>query len=83
MACALHPAPGTEVPDSGFAEPVPFTRPVPLPMTRCECAEVAFEEIARRMEAEGASLEEVGRRTGCGTTCTACLPDLRRFLASR
>ena len=82
MACALHPAldPASDAP---FGEAVPFSRPVAMPMTRCECAEVAFEEIARRMSAEGASLDEVSRRTGCGTTCTACLPDLRRFLASR
>ena len=33
--------------------------------------------------AAGASLEQVSRKTGCGTTCTACLPDLRRYLSSR
>ena len=46
-------------------------------MTRCECAEVSFDEIARRMREAGLSLEEMGRRTGCGRLCTACLPDLR------
>ena len=39
-------------------------------------AEVAFPEIARQIDA-GASFDEVTRKTGCGTTCTACLPDLR------
>jgi bacterioferritin-associated ferredoxin len=78
MACAVHPVvePGlAQAPDR-----LPFA--VPVPMSRCECAEVAFPEIARQIDA-GASFEEVSLETGCGTTCTACLPDLRRFLASR
>jgi bacterioferritin-associated ferredoxin len=52
-------------------------------MTRCECAGVGFEEIARRLGEQGMSLEEACGRTGCGATCTACLPDLRAYLASR
>jgi NAD(P)H-nitrite reductase large subunit len=52
-------------------------------MTRCECAGVSFHEIARRIEVEGTPLEEVCRRTGCGLTCTACVPDLVHALASR
>jgi NAD(P)H-nitrite reductase large subunit len=52
-------------------------------MTRCECAGVSFQEIAARMDAERTSLEEVCRRTQCGNTCTACLPDLARFIAAR
>lgn len=52
-------------------------------MTRCECAGVPFHEIASRMEAERASLDEICRRTECGNTCTACLPDLARFVAAR
>jgi bacterioferritin-associated ferredoxin len=51
-------------------------------MTRCECADVSFEEIAREMRAGEVSVDEARRRTGCGVTCTACLPDLRRFLSS-
>jgi bacterioferritin-associated ferredoxin len=51
-------------------------------MVRCECAGVPFEEIAVRVLSEGAPLEEVTRSTGCGRTCTACLPDLERYLAS-
>ncbi|MCG6923589.1 MAG: (2Fe-2S)-binding protein [Acidobacteriota bacterium] len=53
------------------------------PMTRCECAELSFDEIARRMREEGLSLEEISERTGCGRTCTACLPDLRSHLRKR
>jgi bacterioferritin-associated ferredoxin len=51
------------------------------PMTRCECAEVSFDEVARRMRQEGLSLEEAAERTGCGRICTACLPDLRAHLS--
>ncbi len=49
-------------------------------MTRCECAEMPFPEVARRLREEGQSLSELGRRTGCGQTCTACLPDLQAYL---
>ena len=52
-------------------------------MTRCECAGVSFQEIAARMDAERTTLDEVCRRTQCGNTCTACLPDLARFIAAR
>lgn len=55
----------------------------PRAMTRCECAGVSFQELARRMDAEGTTIEEVCRRSGCGLTCTACVPDLVRALASR
>jgi bacterioferritin-associated ferredoxin len=51
-------------------------------MTRCECAGISFQEIARRMAAEQSTFEEVCRRTDCGQTCTACLPDLLRYLAT-
>ena len=51
-------------------------------MTRCECAELTFDEVARRLR-DGASLEEVQERTGCGRLCSACLPDLRDHLARR
>lgn len=49
-------------------------------MTRCECAEVPFQEVARLVYVEGLTLAEVRRRTGCGDLCTACLPDLHHFL---
>jgi bacterioferritin-associated ferredoxin len=52
-------------------------------MTRCECAGITFEEAARRMAAERLGAEQALRRTGCGQTCGACIPDLRRFLAGR
>jgi NAD(P)H-nitrite reductase large subunit len=60
-----------------------FAPAVPRRMTRCECAGVAFAEVARRIEAEGASLDDVRARTGCARTCQACLPDLLASLAAR
>ncbi len=48
-------------------------------MTRCECAELPFDEIKRRME-RGQGFGEITRRTGCGQTCTSCLPDLKAYL---
>jgi hypothetical protein len=53
------------------------------PMTRCECAELPFDEVARRLREEGVSLEEVQEKTGCGRLCSACLPDLCAHLAAR
>jgi bacterioferritin-associated ferredoxin len=52
-------------------------------MTRCECAGVTFVEVAYRMQYEGQTLPEVMDRTGCGQTCTACMPDLRSFLREK
>ena len=52
-------------------------------MTRCECAGLPFGEVERRLREEQLSLDEIGHRTGCGRTCTACLPDLRAFLLAR
>lgn len=81
MACVLHsgvePSAGSLAPGTAPAR----IRRQPPAMTRCECADVTFPEVARQLVA-GASLEEATRRTGCGQTCTACLPDLRKFLTS-
>jgi bacterioferritin-associated ferredoxin len=52
-------------------------------MTRCECAELAFDEVVRRIRDDGLTFEEVQERTGCGRLCSACLPDLREHLARR
>jgi NAD(P)H-nitrite reductase large subunit len=61
------------------AEPLQFGRV----MARCECAGLAFDEIARRVRDEGLSLEALQRETGCGRLCTACLPDLNDHLAAQ
>jgi NAD(P)H-nitrite reductase large subunit len=52
-------------------------------MTRCECADLPFDEIARRVREEGLSLEALQRETECGQLCTACLPDLHEHLSAR
>jgi len=44
---------------------------------------MSFTAIARLHREEGLSLEEITHRTGCGQTCTACLPDLLEHLKSR
>ena len=74
MACAVHPADGSPGRDDKARRPPA--------MTRCECMDLSFEEIARSVRPDGLSLEEVTRRTGCGGNCTACLPDLKRYLDS-
>jgi NAD(P)H-nitrite reductase large subunit len=51
-------------------------------MTRCECADLPFDEIAHRIRHEGQTLREMAARTGCGKTCTACVPDLEEYLAT-
>ena len=81
MASSLH-APGDAPADAqacGIHPGTAFGRA----MTRCECAGVTFEEVARRLQAERALAEQALRRTGCGQTCGACLADLHAFLASR
>lgn len=70
MSCV---APMTLISDSS-------EEPSPRPMTRCECSGVSFSQVAERVACEGVSVEDVMRRTGCGRTCTACVPDLQRFL---
>ena len=59
------------------------SRPWAPAMTRCECASLGFDEVDRRVREDGATLEEVQERTGCGRLCSACLPDLRDHLARR
>ena len=49
-------------------------------MTRCECAELPFAEVSRRM-ALGQGLDQVQAETGVGLLCAACLPDLREHVA--
>jgi bacterioferritin-associated ferredoxin len=72
MACIL---PTVERP---LAEAVPRALRA---MTRCDCAEMSFAEIRQKLQREKLTLEEVARRTGCASTCTACLPDLRAYLS--
>ncbi len=73
MACNVRPAPAQH---GALALDIP-------PMRRCECLDIGFEAIAERVSREGLSFDEMRRRTGCGSVCTACVPDLERFLGSR
>jgi bacterioferritin-associated ferredoxin len=51
-------------------------------MNRCECAGRTFRDLAAIARREGIEdFDILRRRTGCGTTCTACVPDLRAYLA--
>jgi bacterioferritin-associated ferredoxin len=50
-------------------------------MTKCECLEVSFDLLAARMERTGESVDEMMNATGCGSLCTACVPDLKAHLA--
>ncbi|MEE8105065.1 MAG: hypothetical protein V3T86_05980 [Planctomycetota bacterium] len=53
-------------------------------MTRCECAEMSFEQIADLADREGIeTFSFLCTRTGCCSTCTACGPDLKAFLDAR
>ena len=55
--------------------------PDPPAMTRCECAGLRFDEVRERLR-KGQSFDEIAHRTGCGRTCTACVPDLEAYLAA-
>ena len=50
-------------------------------MNACECAEMTFDELVRRLREKRASLDAVQAETGVGLLCTACLPDMREHLA--
>ena len=47
---------------------------------RADCAVLYRSNAQSRVREEGLSLDEVAERTGCGRTCSACLPDLRSHL---
>lgn len=64
---------------SARPRPVPDAAVPPL-MTACACTGRTFEEVERRMHRERLSALEAESLTGCGTLCTACLPDLRAYL---
>ena len=57
---------------------------LPPLMTRCECANLAFEAIADVAEREGIDcFAMICKRTDVAATCTACKPDLQAFLDAR
>jgi bacterioferritin-associated ferredoxin len=53
------------------------------PMTGCACTGRSFAEVERRMHGDRLLTLEAERLTGCGSLCTACLPDLRAYLVRK
>jgi bacterioferritin-associated ferredoxin len=52
-------------------------------MTSCACTGRTFAEVEARILRDGLSLAEAESLTGCGSICTACIPDLRSYLGRR
>jgi bacterioferritin-associated ferredoxin len=51
------------------------------PINRCVCRDVTFERLLE-LAAGGAGLDDLQRRTGCGTGCGLCVPYIRAALAT-
>lgn len=69
-------------PDESCDDDVPEA-PRPQAMTACACTGRSFAEVAFRMRRDGLSMAQAETLTGCGSICTACIPDLRDFLGRR
>jgi bacterioferritin-associated ferredoxin len=52
------------------------------PVDRCVCHQVLFAELLRVHREMGADLEELRKRTGCGTGCGLCIPYIKVALAT-
>ncbi len=48
----------------------------------CNCRNVSESEILAAIEGGATTREAIAERTGCGTGCGACLPELERMLAA-
>jgi bacterioferritin-associated ferredoxin len=53
-----------------------------LEITRCICRRRPFAELLPRARAQGWTLDDLMRETGCGMQCGLCRPYLRRMLAT-
>lgn len=51
-----------------------------MAVDRCVCHDVSFAELKRLAQDAGADIDELGRRTGCGTGCGMCVPYIREML---
>ncbi len=51
-----------------------------ISVTMCVCRRFPFERLLPLVRAEGWSLADVMRETGCGDNCGLCRPYLRRML---
>lgn len=49
---------------------------------RCVCHQVTFRELKQIADRDGADLEELSRRTHCGTGCGMCRPYIEVMLAT-
>jgi len=49
----------------------------------CTCTQVGEDDLRDEMAAGPCSAAQLGERTGAGTVCGSCRPDLKRFAASR
>lgn len=65
------------------AAEAPAAAPRPRGRIVCSCRDVAESEIAAAMAAGAADRGAVQARTGCGTGCGACLPEVDRLLSRR
>lgn len=53
-------------------------------MTRCECEEVTFREVAEVARRHAPlDFDELRNEARCGRLCTACHCDLKKYLAAR
>lgn len=51
-----------------------------MPVTRCVCHNLSFDELKRRADAESLSLDELKERTRCATGCGMCEPYIQLML---
>ncbi|MBS0190142.1 MAG: (2Fe-2S)-binding protein [Planctomycetes bacterium] len=51
-------------------------------VTRCVCRNVPFTELKELADAGIRDLDELSRRTGCGTGCGMCIPYIRVMLTT-
>jgi bacterioferritin-associated ferredoxin len=51
-------------------------------VSRCICRDMPFSTLLPRARAQGWSLDDVIRETGCGGQCGLCRPYLNRMLST-
>ena len=55
-------------------------QPVDVSPTVCTCFEVSQASIAACISEGARSVDELGKRLGCGTNCGSCIPELNQLL---
>ncbi len=51
-----------------------------MPVTRCVCHNLSFDELKRRADAERLSFEQLRDRTRCASGCGMCEPYIQLML---